>query len=84
MISLHQYLFLQFGALNLIVINNDIFPQRLHGVNFLRSLLFDKEYLTKASSPNDFPDKEILETDLFVTSPCIQGLRCFSESTVSF
>lgn len=74
MVSLHENLFLKLSALNLIVIEDDIFSERFHSINILRALLLNKEYFTKATSADDLLDYKVLQCHLIITLPSIQ---CF-------
>lgn len=55
-ISLHQNLFFQFSALNLVIIYDDILSQRFHSEDFAGIFFLDQEYFTEATSSDDFPD----------------------------
>ncbi len=61
MISLHENFFFKLGALNLIVIEDDIFSEGFHSINFVRTFLLNQEDLTKATSANDFLDNKVLQ-----------------------
>ena len=72
MISLHENLFFKLSALNLIVIEDDIFSEGFHCIHFLRALLLYKEDLTKATSADDLLDNEVLQCHLIIALPSIQ------------
>jgi len=82
MISFHENFLLKLCAFNLIIVKNDIFSKRFHGVYFLWTLLLDKEYFTKTSSADNLLDNEVLESDLIITFSSIQGLWCVSEASL--
>jgi len=66
----------------LIIINNDVFPQRFHCINIFTSFLLNQEYFTKASSANNFLNQEILKSNFFITGSCIESLRSFSKAMI--
>lgn len=81
-VCLHQDIFLKLSALNLIIIDDDIFPQRFHSIYLFASFLLNQKHFTEASSSNNFLDQEILKSDLFISCSGIESLRCLSEPMI--
>mmetsp|Transcript_42273 Transcript_42273/g.40497 ORF Transcript_42273/g.40497 Transcript_42273/m.40497 type:complete len:264 (-) Transcript_42273:562-1353(-) len=79
MVCLEKDLLFELGTFYLIVVDDDILPETFHGIHLFAALLLHQEHLTKASSPNDFPNDEILEADLLVSFLGVEGLTSLSE-----
>lgn len=60
MLGLHENLFFKFGTLKLIVLNQNVFSNTLHCVNFVIRLLLHKEYLSKTPLTNYFLHQKIV------------------------
>ena len=58
-ISLQQNVFLQTRRLHLVILNDNIFAERLHGVHFTGSSLLNKENLSEGASANNRFDDEV-------------------------
>ncbi len=67
MVGLQQYLFFKERRLNLIIIYDNIFSQRFHGVNFSILNFLHKEDFTKTASSNNTFDLEVLQINLFLS-----------------
>ncbi len=52
-IGLEQNVFFQFGGLNLVVLDNHVFSQRLHGIHILSAPLYDQKDFTERASSNN-------------------------------
>lgn len=74
MIGLHQNLFLELRGLHLIVVENDVLPQRFHRINFSSVFFLDEEDLSEAASADDLLNSEVLEGHLFVALLGVEGL----------
>lgn len=62
MVSLLQDIFLKHSRFNLIVIQNDILPERFHGVHCLRILLLHQKDFSETTFADDFYDLEGVKT----------------------
>lgn len=77
-VSHEENIFLQFGRLNLIVLQDDILGQGLHGVNLRRIVFLDhQEYLTERSASNHTFDFKVLKGDGHVSVLSEHGLGGF-------
>jgi hypothetical protein len=65
-ISLQENIFLQFGRLYLVVVQNNVLTQTLHGINLLVRLLLHQENLSEAASANNFPDFKVAQSSFRV------------------
>ena len=79
-VGLKQDFLFQFGALNLIVVENHILAQRLHCIYLFSSLLLHQEYFSETSSSNHLLNDKVLESNCFVSFSRIESLRSLSES----
>lgn len=59
MVDLAQNVFLQLDILHLLVLQDDVLPDALHGVEFVRGGVLDQEDLAKRALANHLADLEI-------------------------
>ena len=64
-VSLHEDILFQKCGLDLVIIEDDVLSQRLHGIYSLILNFLDQEDFTKTSFANHTDDLEILELSLF-------------------
>ena len=55
-----QNIFLKLYVLHLLILQNDVLSDALHGIKFLGGYVFDKEHLTEGALSNHFADLEVL------------------------
>ena len=60
-VRLLQDVLLEQSRLNLVVVKNDVFPQRLHGVDATSVRLLHEENLSKTTLSNDTLNLEVLQ-----------------------
>lgn len=53
MVSLEQDIFLQSSRLHLVILNDHVFSERLHGINIVRSPLLNEENFSEGAAAND-------------------------------
>jgi hypothetical protein len=82
MIGLHENIFLKFSAFNLIVVKDDIFSKRFHGIHFFGIFLFYEKDFTETAAADDFTNDEILEGDLAISLLSIQSTGSISETVL--
>lgn len=70
MIALEHNVLLQHGTLDLVVLDEDVFPQALHRIQLVFFLTFQlrQEDLSKCATANDHQEVEVLEAD-----KCLNG-----------
>ena len=62
MICLLQDIFFKHGGFNLVIVQNDILPERLHGIDRASVILLDKEHFSKTTFSNDLDNLEGIKT----------------------
>jgi len=67
MVCFEQNLFFQLCRLYLIVLDNDIFAQGLHGENISCVFFLHEEHFSKSTPADHFLDLEVGELDLHVS-----------------
>lgn len=70
MLYIKHDLLLKKSAVDLIVLNEDILPNRLDGIQLLVVLLFHKKDLTESATAKDHLELEVIERDLFLLGDC--------------
>lgn len=80
MVSLEQDFLFKFSAFHLVVVNDHILSERLHGIDLFGAFLLNEEDLAKAASSNDLPDDEVLQSHSFVSLLGKDCLRRLSKS----
>jgi len=63
-ITLKHDIFLQQSVVNLVILNEDIFPDRLNGVEFLVLFELSQENFSEGTSTDDHQDLEVFEDNL--------------------
>ena len=67
-ISLHENVLLEFRRLNLVILNDYILAEGLHGVGIVRSTLLDEKHFSEGAATDDRLDNEVAQADvLFLT-----------------
>lgn len=66
MIGFQQNLLLQQSRVQLVMLQDNVFSQRLHGIDFAILNLLNQKYLSKAPLSNNFLDLEVFKIDLLV------------------
>jgi len=56
-----QNIFLQLNVLHLLILQNHIFPDALHGVELLVKLVLHQEYFTESTLADQFSEFEVLQ-----------------------
>ena len=78
MISFLQNFLLEQCRLNLVIIENDVLSQRLHGINFATSCFLDEEDFSETAPSNYTLDDKIFEPNIFLIlvfrEECIRSL----------
>ena len=56
-----QNIFLQLNVLHLLILQNHIFPDALHGIELLVKLVLHQEYFTESTLADQFSEFEVLQ-----------------------
>jgi hypothetical protein len=78
-VRLEQDVLLKLGALNLVVVDDHVFAQRLHRVVLAIVLLFYEEYLSEGAAADDLDEVETLKVHLRVIVLGVNGGRGFAQ-----